>query len=121
MTTRARAFYLLKNQIKSENQKLGIRLLLDFSKSVPSQGLELDGLLAGRRKKNNWLGPFWKSAIFVPPTPGSELKKQMQAKEEEMRAGGREGYPIKIIETAGRTLEQVLVNTDPFDGNKCTD
>ena len=77
--------------------------------------------LAKRRKKNNWLGPFWKSAIFVPPTPGSELKKHMQAKEEEMRAGGREGYPIKIIETAGRTLEQVLVNTDPFDGNKCTD
>ena len=37
--------------------------------------------LAKRRKKKNWLGPFWKSAIFVPPTPGSELKKQMQAKE----------------------------------------
>ena len=38
-----------------------------------------------------------------------------------MRAGGREAYPIKIIETAGKTLEQTLVNTDPFDGNKCTD
>ena len=38
-----------------------------------------------------------------------------------MRAGGREAFPIKIIETAGRTLEQTLVNTDPFDGNKCTD
>ena len=77
--------------------------------------------LEKRRKKNNWLGLFWKSCIFVPPTPGSELKKQMQAKEEEMRAGGREAYPIKIIETAGKTLEQTLVNTDPFDGNKCTD
>ena len=60
--------------------------------------------LAKRRKKKNWLGPFWKSAIFVPPTPGSELKKQMQAEEEEMRAGEREGYPIKIIQTAGKTL-----------------
>ena len=77
--------------------------------------------LEKKRKKSNWLGPFWKSSIFVPPTPGSELKKQMQAKEEEMRAGGREAYPIKIIETAGKTLEQTLVNTDPFDGNKCTD
>ena len=77
--------------------------------------------LERRRKKNNWLGTFWKSCIFVPPTPGSELKKQMQAKEEEMRAGGREAYPIKIIETAGKTLEQTLVNTDPFGGNKCTD
>ena len=33
MTTRARTFYLLKNQIKSENGKLGIRLLLHLSKS----------------------------------------------------------------------------------------
>ena len=31
--------------------------------------------LEKRRKKNNWLGSFWKSCIFVPPTPGSELKK----------------------------------------------
>ena len=28
-----------------------------------------------RRKKNKWLGPFWKSCIFVPPTPGSELRE----------------------------------------------
>ena len=77
--------------------------------------------LEKRKKKGNWLGPFWKSSIFVPPTPGSELKKQMQAKEEEMRAGGREAYPIKIIETAGKTLEQTLVNTDPFNGNQCKD
>ena len=77
--------------------------------------------LVKRRKKNNWLGPFWKSCIFVPPTPGSELKKLMQSKEEEMRTGGRETYPIKIIETAGKTLERALVNTDPFDGNKCGD
>ena len=77
--------------------------------------------LEKRRKKNNWLGPFWKSCIFVPPTPGSELKKLMQSKEEEMRAGGREAFPIKIIETAGKTLEQALVNTDPFGGNQCTD
>ena len=33
MTTRARAFYLLKNRIKLKNQELGIRLLLDLSKS----------------------------------------------------------------------------------------
>ena len=61
-----------------------------------------------KRKKKSWLGPFWKSCIFVPPTPGSELKKRMQQKEEETRVGGREGWPIKIIETAGRTLEQTF-------------
>ena len=57
----------------------------------------------------------------MPPTPGSELKKQMQEVEEATRAGGREAFPIKIIETAGKTLEQNLVKTDPFNGNKCTD
>ena len=30
-------------------------------------------LLEKRDKKNNWLGPFWNSRIFVPSTPGSEL------------------------------------------------
>ena len=76
--------------------------------------------LAKKKKKKGWLGKFWKSCIFIPPTPGSKLKK-MQKKEEETRIGGRESWPIKIIETAGRTLEQTLVNTDPFDGNKCND
>ena len=38
-----------------------------------------------------------------------------------MRTGVKETYPIKIIETAGKTLERTLVNTDPFDGNKCGD
>ena len=74
------------------------------------------GLLK-RRKKKTWSGPFWKYCIFVPPTPGSELKKLMQVKEEQMRAGGHESWPINIIEMAGRTLEQTLVKTDPFGGN----
>ena len=74
-----------------------------------------------RSKKKNWLGTFWKSCIFVPPTPGSELKKKMQEKEEQLRAGGRESWPIKIIEMAGKTLEQTLVKTDPFNGNQCSD
>ena len=38
----------------------------------------------------------------------------MQVKEEEMRAGGREAYPIKIIETAGRTLEQTIFKFSGF-------
>ena len=45
----------------------------------------------------------------------------MQEKEAEMRAGGREEFPIKIIETAGKTLERTLVNSDPFGGKKCTE
>ena len=45
----------------------------------------------------------------------------MQAKEKELRAGGRENFPIKIIETAGKPLERILVKTDPFNGNGCSD
>ena len=74
-----------------------------------------------RKKKTNWLGPFYKSCIFVPPTPGGELKKRMQLKEKELRAGGRKDYPIKIIETAGRPLERAPVNSDSCNGNKCYD
>ena len=45
----------------------------------------------------------------------------MQQKEKEMRPGGRENYAIKIIESAGNPLERMLVNVDPYDGNKCED
>ena len=45
--------------------------------------------LAKQKKKKKRLGSFWKSCIFVSPTPGSELKKRMQAKEEQLRPGGR--------------------------------
>ena len=53
--------------------------------------------LEKQQKEKNWLGNFWKSCIFVPPTPGSWLKQEMQKKEEELRAGGREAWPIKMI------------------------
>ena len=47
--------------------------------------------------------------------------KYMKEKEENMRAGGHKNWSIKVIKMAGRTLEQTLVKSDPFNGNKCTD
>ena len=38
-----------------------------------------------------------------------------------MRPGGWEDWPIKIIEMVGKTLERVLVKSDPFNGNQCLD
>jgi hypothetical protein len=38
-----------------------------------------------------------------------------------MRPGGREEWPIKIIETSGKSLERCIVKTDPFNGNQCLD
>ena len=75
---------------------------------LSTQGLEDQK----KRKQKRWLGADYKSYIFVPPTPGSELRIQMQEKEREMRAGGREKYAIKVIESAGNTLERMLVKTD---------
>ena len=56
----------------------------------PKEWCARDRCVEKMRKKKNWLGPFWKSCIFVPPTPESELKKMMQEKEEKIRAGGHE-------------------------------
>ena len=77
--------------------------------------------MESKRKAKNWLGSNYKSCIFVPPTPGSELQKRMQKTELEMRPGGREKWPIRIIETAGKSLEKVLVKSDPLNGNTCSD
>ena len=77
--------------------------------------------LDSKKKSRNWLGGKYKSCIFVPPTPGSELRKRMQKVEQEMRPGGREDWPIKVIEMAGKPLEKALVKTDPLDGNSCND
>ena len=74
-----------------------------------------------RKRKKGWMGGEFKSVIFVPPTPGGELKKRLQAREEELRPGGREEWKIRIVETAGKSVERSLVNNDPCDGNKCDD
>ena len=76
--------------------------------------------LEKQRKKKSWLGTY-KDCMFVPPTPGGGLRKQLQAKEIEMRPGGWEDWSIKIIEMAGKTLERVSVKNDPFSGNQCPD
>ena len=73
--------------------------------------------LESKKKTRNWLGGKYKSCIFVPPTPGSELRKRLQKVEQNMRPGGRENWAIKVIEMAGKPLEKALVKTDPLNGN----
>ena len=74
------------------------------------------GWQRGERKTTGWALSGSPASSFL--RAGSELKL-MQSREEEMRTGGKETYPIKIIETADKTLEQtLLVNTDPFDGDE---
>ena len=75
----------------------------------------------GKKRQQKGCLRYFKSCIYIPPTPNSELKKVLQAKEKEMRVGGREKFPIQIIETAVRTLERELVKVDSFGGNMCND
>ena len=62
-------------------------------------GTELPDGWIKKRQQKGWLRDF-KLCIFFPPTPKSEFKKALQAKEKEMRVGGREKFSINIIETA---------------------
>ena len=74
-------------------------------------------------QKKKWLGATFKYFIFVPTTPGAELKQRMQkkGKADETRAGGREDWPIRIMEGTGKNIKRSVVNTDPFNGNHCND
>ena len=84
-----RFMQLLKNSgydVKFRNEVLksgllGYKTILEVEKSgfrpLYSQDLESNGEEAEKQeKKKNWLGPFWKSCIFIPPTPGSKLKNR---------------------------------------------
>ena len=95
----------------------GFNNIMDSNRS----GEKPEGWKGKEKKiKKKLLGTF-KSVIFCPPIPSSELRSFHQRKEEAMRAGGREDWPIKIVKTAWKTLESTLVQVDPFKGNTCDD
>ena len=58
---------------------------------------------------------------FGPSNPWKRATKANAEKELEMRPGGREKWAIKVIETEGKSIERVLVKTDPLNGNICSD
>ena len=69
-----------------------------------------------RKKKTNWFkrrGDL--SVVFVPATPGSELKKSYEKCIRESDLG------IKVVEKAGRMLRNIVQKSDPFKKTKCED
>ena len=77
----------------------GYDSILEDAKS----GVEKFRPKAGKAEKETKLAGYVKILYFCTPTPGAELQKLMQKKEEIMGPGGRENCCIKIIETAGKT------------------
>ena len=61
----------------------------------------------------------YKTVLFVPPTPGSELLKEMRNREEELNRFNRER--IKIVEKGGTKIEKLLTKKNPFKEEKCKD
>ena len=67
-----------------------------------------------RTKKEGWYKKGgYKSIIFVPATPGSELKKKYEC----ILRGTELG--IKVIERTGTKLKHMIQRTNPFEKKKC--
>ena len=59
----------------------------------------------------------YKSILFVPPTPGGDLLKELRKREDELN--GKNGQRIKIVEKGGVKMERILTNKYPFKPEKC--
>ena len=69
-----------------------------------------------RRKKSNWYRKGgYRSVVFVPATPKSELKRRYQ------KIIGKSKVPIKVVERTGTTIKQKLQKSDPLSSKQCTD
>ena len=55
--------------------------------------------------------------MFVPPTPGGALAKELKKREEELNRGSENR--IKIVEKGGVKVENIWNKKDPFEKAKC--
>ena len=71
--------------------------------------------------KRNWFrdneNSKFKTVLFVPPTPGSGLLKELKTRDEEINK--YEDERIKFVETGGIKIEQLLTQKNPFKKQKC--
>ena len=72
---------------------------------------------AKEKKKHQWAKKGGHIApIFVPPTPGSQLLKQMRAVAEKE---GRNGIRFNIVENGGGTLKREIQRSNPTAAKGC--
>ena len=58
-----------------------------------------------------------KAVMFVPFTKGSLLAKRMRESEQMLEK--MSGYKLKVVERAGKKLEDILVQKNPWEGECC--
>ena len=73
-------------------------------------------------KKSNWWNSAksevqYKSVLFVTPTPGEVLAKEIRKRLEEINKN--EAEKIKIVEKGGLKMRNVLGSKNPFKKEKC--
>ena len=76
------------------------------------------------KKKINWWNTErsktqYKSVLFVTPTPGGVLAKQLQKREEELNRNTEER--IKIVEKGGLKIKDILGSKNPFKTLSCNE
>ena len=74
------------------------------------------------KKKSNWWNTEtskikYTTILFVTPTPGGVLAKELRKREEEMNRNNPER--IKIEEKGGLKIKDILTSKDPFKKSKC--
>ena len=75
-----------------------------------------------QKKKNWWNSTHSKinytSVLFVTPTPGGTLAKQLRQREEELNRHSNER--VKIVEKGGLKIKDILGTKKPLTNSKCT-
>ena len=74
------------------------------------------------KKKMNWWNNEnakiqYKSVLFVTPTPGGILAKELRKREEELNRNSKDR--IKIEEKGGMKIKDILGSKNPFQKSKC--
>ena len=100
-----------------EEDKNGIKPLYRSA-----QWEKLERIERKNHKKLNWWRSTkgqvdYNSLLFVPPTPGGELLKELEKREIELNKNSDDR--IKMIETGGIKMETMLSNKNPFKRKKC--
>ena len=80
----------------------------------PREWKRLERAQERREKRDKWYrkGGF-DAVIFVPATPGSQLKDRY------VKELKRAGFKIRVVEQSGVTLKQMLQRSDPFKDRQC--
>lgn len=75
----------------------------------PREWRQLERAKERQRRRDNW---YWKGGfdlvVFVPATPGSQLKEKYVKEIKEA------GFKINVVEQSGATIRSVLQRSDPL-------